>query len=591
MRGLSVYLWTACLIAVAACGVGGTAQPTPVPDPTPVVSRSSGASGDVDGLTPTTARPTAMRPDRAGAPLATATDPAVAPPSGPEATSAPAETPPPSDAEPAAEPTPAEEPTPTSTPRTERTMYVDTDEYLEANLRAKPTTDSRALRALPYRSEVAAAPEPVRNAEGERWYRVRYRSTVGYMYADLLSAERPTPIPPGVRGVVVSQETGRPVAGAWVYLGDRIERTDGQGRYRFRVPASRQTLTVMAPGYAKFDARAARVAGGRVALRPFDARGVYLPFYSAARSAEVERIFDMIERTTLNAIVIDVKSDEGLVWRSRVPLARSIDASVDYMDLRGFVRRAHERGIYVIGRFTVFKDPRFANARPTLAIRSTEGGLWEDAPGVAYADPFQTAVWEYMGDLAEEAAAQGVDEIQYDYVRFPVDGDLSTARYAEEATDESRPRQINAFVDYMEDRLRPHKVFISADIFGRVVFHPVDPNTGQILEDFVEHVDYVSPMLYPSGFNEGSGGFGIPTQHSYGLIKESLRLTNERLEGKTARARPWLQSFADYAFDEPYGLPQHLEQRRAAEEMDTSGWLFWNPAATYDPRAFVANPD
>ncbi len=491
---------------------------------------------------------------------------------------------------PSATATSAPSPTATPTPVPLKTMYVSTEGYVDVNLRAKPTTDSDIVLVMPYRARVRAEASPVQNSKGEDWYKVTYGSNTGYVFGALLSEQRPRPVPPGMRGVVVDSGTGEPVVGAWVYLGGNIARTDDAGRYKFRLPAGDNELTVLAPGYARFDAEAAKVARGWVGLDRFDARGVYMPFFQTAQPAAVERMFDMIDSTALNAIVIDVKSDEGLVWRSNVPMARQIGASVDYMDLRAFTEAAHKRRIYVIARFTVFKDPKLANARPDLAITSTEGGLWEDAPGVAYADPFSMDAWRYLGDLAVEIAAQGVDEIQYDYVRFPVDGDLSTARFDAPSTAESRPQQITAFVRYMESRLRPSKVFISADIFGRVVFHPVDVDTGQILEDFMQYVDYVSPMLYPSGFNRGSAGFDIPTQNSYGLIKESLALTNERVKGTNTQVRPWLQSFADYAFDQPYGLTQYLEQRRAADELNTSGWLYWNPSGSYDPRTFAGSP-
>jgi hypothetical protein len=369
-----------------------------------------------------------------------------------------------------------------------------------------------------------------------------------------------------------------------VYLGSSITRTDRGGRYSFHVPAQGKSLTVLAAGYALFTGRG---PASRGELRRFDARGVYLPFWYGGKPSERERIFDMIDHTTLNAVVVDIKSDDGYVWHSRVPLARRIGASIDRMDLRSFTREAHRRDIYVIGRFVCFKDPLLAKARPDLAITSSDGGLWEDSPGIAFADPFSKGAWQYLGDLATEAASEGVDEIQYDYVRFPVDGDLSTARYHGRSTLESRPRQITGFIAYMEQRLRPYRGFISADIFGRVVWHPVDPYTGQVLEQIAPHVDYVSPMLYPSGFNSGSGGYEVPTEHSYGLIRQSLELSEDRLRGSTAKVRPWLQSFTDYAFHRPYGLEQYLEQRRAAEELGTSGWLFWNAAAIYDERTFA----
>lgn len=487
-------------------------------------------------------------------------------------------------------PTATPQPTATNTPVPVITLYVTTEDYVDLNLREEPSTDSDILGTMPYRAPVRAIGAPISTDEGEDWYKVEYKSQTGYAAAWLLSEKQPAPKPPGLRGVVTDAETGRPIPWAWVYLGDHIERTDESGRYQYNQPAGDKELVVLAPGYARYSAQASRVSGGRVALDRFDARGVYMPFFQSARPADVERMFDMIERTTLNSIVIDVKSDEGFVWHSNVPLARQIGASKDDMDLRAFTEAAHKRGIYVIGRFTVFKDSTLATARPDLAITSTEGGLWEDGGGILYADPFDRRVWQYMGDLAVEMAAQGVDEIQYDYVRFPVDGDLSTARYSAESTGESRIRNITSFAQYMEQRLRPSQVFISADIFGRVVWHPEDPNTGQVLDQFAQYVDYVSPMLYPSGFNEGSGGYDIPAENSYGIIKQSLEHSENRLEGIYTEVRPWLQSFADYAWGVPYGLPQFLEQRRAAEEIGTSGWLYWNAAGQYDERTFVENP-
>ncbi len=542
---------------------------TSVPEP--------GTAGTVSSAAPTATETTASGPNTAA--------PTEAPSPTVEATSAPQ----PNAAEATATVAPTE-PAPTSTPEPVVTLYVATEDYVDLNLRAQPSTESEILDAMPYRTAVRATGSPVAADDGQKWYKVEYKGQSGYAAAWLLSEKQPAAKPPGLRGVVSDARTGQPVSWAWVYLGNQIARTDSAGRYVHTLPAGERDLVVMAPGYARFSAQAAKVSNGRVALQPFDAKGVYMPFYQSARPADVERMFDMIERTTLNSIVIDIKSDEGYVWRSNVPMAREIGASKDDMDLQAFTAAAHERGIYVIGRFTVFKDPTLARARPQMAIASTEGGLWDDTGGILYADPFDRRVWQYMGDLAVDMAAQGVDEIQYDYIRFPVDGDLSTARYSAESTGESRIRQITGFTQYMEQRLRPSQVFISADIFGRVVWHPEDPNTGQVLDQFAQYVDYVSPMLYPSGFNEGSGGYDIPTENSYGLLKQSLELSADRLQGTSTKVRPWLQSFPDYAWDVPYGLTQYLEQRRAAEEVGTSGWLYWNAAGEYDERTFVDNP-
>ncbi len=480
----------------------------------------------------------------------------------------------------------------TQTPEPEKVLYVHTEEYVEANLRAKPTTASDILDTVPYRTSVRVLGGEVRNDEGESWYKVAYDGRTGYIYGELLVERQPKPIPPGFRGSVVEAATGKPVGGAWVYLANRIERTDSAGKFRFRVPAGGSELTVMAPGYAKFTAKAAEVARGRVALEGLDARGVYLPFYTAMIPAQRERIFQLIDDTALNAVVVDIKSDEGLVWDADVPLAREIGATYEGFDLEEFVRKAHERDIYVIGRFTVFKDTKLATNRPEWAIQSSEGGLWMDDTKNRYIDPFDERAWDYYADLAVEAANLGVDEIQWDYVRFPVDGDLSTLRVDGEYTEDGRINQITEFLAYTERRLRPAKVYISADIFGLTVWHTNENYLGQRLERVVRHIDYVSPMLYPSGFNSGSGGYKVPPAHPYGLIKQSLENTYERLDklGLPVKVRPWLQAFYDYGWGIPYEVPQERAQRKAAEDLNTSGWLFWNPAAKYDPESFVANP-
>lgn len=569
---VAVYVLLLALVS-SACG-GAAAQPSPPAaggEATQSVARAepTAPAGDAEPPAESTA---------AGAAAEPAATEATAPTAQPEATEAVVAT-----AEPTKRPAASTKPRP---PRqAARRMYVASDDYVEVNLRAKPSTGSRILAAVPYRAEVRAAGRPVRGRGGE-WYAVEVGSKKGYISAGLLSAERPKPQPPGVRGTVVDAESGKPVARARVFLGPAVAVTDERGRYRLSRPAGREDLVAMAPGYAKFAERAARVKNGAVRLEPFEARGVYLPYAAATDAGAVDGIFDLIDQTSLNAVVVDVKADEGFVWDSRVPLARKVGAARPERDLAAFTRQAHKRGIYVIGRFTVFKDTAFAEGRPDLAIRSTGGGLWRDDTENAYTDPFQTEAWEYYGDLVAEMASKGLDEIQYDYVRFPVDGDLETARYREESTPESRVEQITEFLRYMDQRVLPMRIYSSADIFGLTAWHNTENGLGQVLERIAEHVDYVSPMLYPSGFNAGSGGYDNPAANSYGLIKQSMQKANARLRGKRALNRPFLQAFQDYAFDVDYGVEEHIEQRRAADELGSAGWLYWNPAAEYQAAAF-----
>jgi hypothetical protein len=366
-----------------------------------------------------------------------------------------------------------------------------------------------------------------------------------------------------------------------------MAETDQTGTFRLQRPAGARTLTALAPGYTKVSVAVGPTGRATVRLRPFEARGVFQPIYKNVIPRSRDRILALVQRSrALNSVVIDVKAESGQVWDTDVPLARQIGAHTPGADLEDFTREAHRRGVYVIGRVTVFKDALFARKRPDMAIKSTEGGIWKDYGGNGYADPFNRRTWKYFGDLAVEAARKGVDEIQYDYVRFPVDGKLSTARYLQPSNKESRVRQIAAFLAYMDKRVQAERVYSSADIFGLTAWSKREQGTGQKLEALAGHLDYLSPMLYPSGFSEGFNGWKYPTEHSYELIKQSVDRTQRRIQGSRSLVRPWLQSFKDYAWGRPYGVKQVLEQRRGADNAGSSGWLYWNAASKYDPSAF-----
>jgi len=379
---------------------------------------------------------------------------------------------------------------------------------------------------------------------------------------------------------------GRPVRLAWVYVDEAMGRTDEAGRFALRAPAGARELTVMAPGYRKLTRKITAPNLGDISLTPFVAKAVYV---SGIGDPDVYRRFmRLIEETELNAIVINVKNDDGKVWTSKVPLARQIGASYEDFHLREFVRDMHRRGIYVIGRFTTFRDPTLATARPDMAVRDIRGGVWEDNKGHRWVDPFNKQVWRYFGDLLEEIAASGIDEIQFDYVRFPVDGDLSRVKYLTPSTRYNRPDTIEAFLRYASGRIRPHKVFISADTYGLTVWSEKEQGTGQVLERLAPYLDYYSPMIYPDHFAPGTGGYRIPSAHPYEIIYESVVRAKRRLRGDNVNTlvRPYLSAFPDTQYGQPFGLPQWLAQKRAAEDAGAHGWIYWDAALGYPDELF-----
>jgi hypothetical protein len=378
--------------------------------------------------------------------------------------------------------------------------------------------------------------------------------------------------------------SGEPVARAMVYAGDEMVTTDARGRFSVRASGGAKELTVMAPGFVKRTATLGGRDAGRIALEPFVAKAVYVS--GIGDESVREEFLELIEDTELNAIVINVKNDNGNVFTSDVPLARQVGASYEDFYLRDVVDDLHERGIYVIGRFTTFRDETLPRERPELAVRDLDGNVWSDNQDHTWLDPFRREVWDYLGDLGEEIAESGIDEIQFDYVRFPVDGDLDSIQYKTPSTRVNRPQTINGFMGYMEGRLRPHKVFISADTFGLTVVSDEEQGTGQILEQFAPHLDYYSPMIYPDHYSPGSFGYDVPSKYPYEVIYESVEQAKEKLEGTGVLVRPYLSAFRDTQYGQPFGLPQFQAQKEAAEEAGAHGWIFWNAGLTYPEALF-----
>lgn len=383
-------------------------------------------------------------------------------------------------------------------------------------------------------------------------------------------------------GRLVDAATGEPVGDGILTIGEREVRLDAQGS--FRVHGTPRSLSFRAPGYLRASVTPAQLAqsGGNVRLVPFTPKALYLTSYGVASKGLMAGVMSIIEAGGANALVIDLKGDRGLVaYRSEVPLATTIEARklTTIPDLPDLVRRFHAAGIYVIGRIVVFKDDPLARARPDLAV-SRGTGRFEDREGLGWTDPFQPAVRDYNIDLAVEAAKAGVDELQFDYLRFPD----SSAKliFAQPSTKDNRVAAITGFLAEARRRLVPYNVFIAADIFGYVCWNPDDTGIGQKLEPISGQVDYLSPMLYPSGFSWGIPGTRNPVANSYTIVKASLAEAQRRLGISPLRFRPWLQGFKDYAFDRrAFDAREVSDQIRAAQDAGADGWMLWNARNDY----------
>ncbi len=411
-----------------------------------------------------------------------------------------------------------------------------------------------------------------------------------------LVAPAPTPEPPLTPTPWPSPVTGRvlddrrhPLAGASVVADDREVQTGATGTFSLDQVSAGTPLIIKLPGYVKKvipPPAEPTTEPIETVLEPQVIKGVYLTYYGASDRRIRGRVLDLVERTELNAVVIDVKGDRGwILYPTEVPLAIAAGAQgpATMREFDTLMTTLKARGIYTIARIVTFKDQILANYRPDLAVIDTRTGKpWVDRERLAWLDPFQEEAWDYNIALAREAVRRGFDEVQFDYVRFPTDGKLSAARYAKPNSRETRLPAIVGFLSRARRELGAMGAFVAADIFGYTAFNESDTDIGQRIEDLAPHLDYICPMVYPSGYHLGIPGYRNPVQHPYEVVRESVRLIRKRSTPSPGRIRPWLQDFRDYAFGRRiFGASEIQAQIRGADEGGATGWMLWNPRNTY----------
>jgi hypothetical protein len=330
-----------------------------------------------------------------------------------------------------------------------------------------------------------------------------------------------------------------------------------------------------------------RTARGRerAALRlpvPSEIRGVHMTMGLASIKGKLGE-FLALERYGLNTLELDIKDEEGTVaFSPRVaPAAGPIGSAGGFYDPALVARTAHAAGVYLIGRVVTFQDPLLAMRRPGLAVRRADGSRWLTSAGLAWVNPYDQRVWRYDVAIAKAAAKAGFDEIQFDYVRFPSDGDVAAAVYPN-ARGESRSSAIDRFLRYARAQLRPLGVQVSADVFGLAATRNM--GIGQLPRRIAGVVDAISPMVYPSHFGAGELGLQNPDAVPGTTVAYALDDFARRLRGTSARLVPWLQ---DFSLGTPYELTDVQDQVLSARRSGARGFLLWNPKCVYHAEALA----
>jgi hypothetical protein len=310
-------------------------------------------------------------------------------------------------------------------------------------------------------------------------------------------------------------------------------------------------------------------------------RGIHLTANMAGSNKQSNALINLLKTTELNTVVIDLKETEGIVFINGVkPAMENKIFSNIIPNLESLMSQLKKNNIYSIARIVAFRDNVMPRKKSALAIKNQSGGLWTDKAGITWLDPYNRDSWDYIIQIAERAADIGFDEIQFDYIRFPTDGDLSLAKYSKAHSNSAASNAIIGFLKEANIRLRAKNVKISIDVFGLTTTSD-DIGIGQKLTEMAQWVDYISPMVYPSHYAAGTYGVKEPNKAPYKIVYESMKGAVKKIPA--AKLRPWLQDFTIFGYK--YGKDHVRAQIQACYDNNIGSWLLWNPRCVYTTSA------
>jgi hypothetical protein len=313
---------------------------------------------------------------------------------------------------------------------------------------------------------------------------------------------------------------------------------------------------------------------------PSEVRGVHVTMALASIPGRLDK-YIALKAQGLNTIELDVKDENGQVaFSPGVPLANKIGASRRYYNPRAVSAKVHAAGLYLIGRVVTFEDPILSAGWPLVAIRRADGSRWLNNGGLGWTNPYDKRVWRYNVQIATAAAKAGFDEIQFDYVRFPSDGDISQIRYP---GTHAQPMgwTIPMFVKYAGEHLHPLGVRISTDVFGLSATR--DLGIAQFPRRISRFVDSIYPMVYPSHYVSGEYNIENPDSRPGTTVAYSLRDFRKQVQGR-ANLIPWLQ---DFSLGRQYTLADVQDEIQASRLEHSKGFMLWNAAGLYTDGALA----
>ena len=307
-------------------------------------------------------------------------------------------------------------------------------------------------------------------------------------------------------------------------------------------------------------------------------KGIYLNGYDFTNKDKIQSITNILLKTEVNTVVLDVKTDNGhLLYNSGLPEVSELNNKRVKYDKDVLLKFKSDFNIYLIGRVVAFQDPTFAKKFENSSVINPETNSPFTQNGQYFLDPGDDKARDYVLNVAAEACSLGFDEIQFDYIRYP-DTNTKGLIYEDENITKNRVENINSFLISSKDVLNGMGCLVSADIFGYVLQNKSDNGIGQHLETIVETVDFISPMVYPSHYSKGSFGYQYPNNFPYEVVSAAL---NDGLKRgiEKEKIRPFLQGFWHDSEDVQITI-------KAAENKNLD-WIIWNNSSQYEVEYFT----
>jgi hypothetical protein len=324
---------------------------------------------------------------------------------------------------------------------------------------------------------------------------------------------------------------------------------------------------------------------------PESVRAIYMSSWVAGTPSLRNKLIAFIDESDINSVVIDIKDSTGVVsFIIDDPVVKKYQTeNIRIRDIENLIKILHEKNIYIIGRLTAFQDPLLAKKEPSWAFTRVDNGqTWKDRKGLAFINPQSQQSWDYLARIAKYSYSIGFDEINFDYIRYPSDGNITNIDYNLKEG-ETKRSSLKSFYHYLDTELRSQNIPISADIFGLVTTAKQDVGIGQHFEDIYPYFDAIVPMVYPSHYRSGHFGYDNPNAHPYSVVTQSMQSAYDRavaMKQDPQKLRTWIQ---DFSLGSPkYGKSEIIDQIQATYDVGLDSYMSWDPKNRYTKDAYYA---